>query len=87
MHHPKTIALGLAAEKIVQISACSIRCSVSTESGKIATWLDELLAPASSKLEQSAQAYTEFQTDKIIALHTCPLYSVARLESGALYWW
>lgn len=64
-----------------------MRCSVSTESGKVATWLDELLSPAASKLEHSAQAYTEFQTDKITSLFTCPLYTVARLESGSLYWW
>ncbi|CAG9834089.1 unnamed protein product [Diabrotica balteata] len=87
IHHPKTVALGLAGEKVTQLSACSMRCSVATESGKVATWLDELLAPASSKLEHAAQAYTEFQTDKIIALHTCPLYTVARLDSGSLYWW
>lgn len=87
VHHPKTIPLGLTGEKITQLSACSMRCSVSTESGKVATWLDELLTPASSKLEHAAQAYTEFQSDKIISLYTCPLYTVARLESGSLYWW
>lgn len=87
IHHPKTIPLGLTNEKVVHISACTARCSVSTESGKVATWLDELLAPAASKLEQAAQAYSEFQIDKISALHTCPLYTVAKLESGALYWW
>ncbi|XP_049822850.1 E3 ubiquitin-protein ligase UBR5 isoform X3 [Aethina tumida] len=87
IHHPKTVPLNLTSEKVVHLSACSTRCSVSTESGKVATWLDELLAPASTKLEHAAQAYTEFQTDKIVALHTCPLYTVARLDSGSLYWW
>lgn len=87
VHHPKTIPLGLVGERVVHLSACSTRCSVATESGKVATWLDELLAPAASKLEHAAQAYTEFQTDKITSLHTCPLYTVAKLESGALYWW
>lgn len=87
IYHPKTISLNLTNEKIIHLSACSIRCSVSTESGKVASWLDETLALASTKLEQPAQAYTEFQTDKIVSLHTCPLYTVARLESGALYWW
>lgn len=79
--------LGLASEKVVHLSACSTRCSVSTDNGKVATWLDELLAPAANKLEHAAQAYTEFHTDKIQALYTCPLYTVARLESGSLYWW
>ncbi|XP_064212813.1 E3 ubiquitin-protein ligase hyd-like [Tribolium castaneum] len=87
IHHPKTVPLGLMGEKIVHLSACCTRCSVSTESGKVATWLDELLAPAAAKLEHSAQAYSEFQTDKVAALYTCPLYTVAKLESGALYWW
>ncbi|RZC39465.1 E3 ubiquitin-protein ligase hyd, partial [Asbolus verrucosus] len=87
IHHPKTVPLGLMGEKVIHLSACSTRCSVSTENGKVATWLDELLAPAATKLEHSAQAYSEFQTDKIAALYTCPLYTVAKLESGALYWW
>ncbi|KAJ8966246.1 hypothetical protein NQ314_003661 [Rhamnusium bicolor] len=82
IHHPKTVALGLSGEKITQLSACSTRCTVSTETGKVATWLDELLSPAANKLEHAAQAYNEFQSDKITALYTCPLYTVARLESG-----
>ena len=31
--------------------------------------------------------FQEFLTDKITSLHTCSLYTCARLESGALYWW
>ncbi|XP_019763425.1 E3 ubiquitin-protein ligase UBR5 isoform X4 [Dendroctonus ponderosae] len=87
IHHPKTIALNLTNEKILHLSACSTRCSVATDSGKVATWLDELLAPAANKLEHAAQAYSEFQNDRITALFTCPLYTVSKLESGALYWW
>jgi len=77
----------LITEKIVNISATAIRCSVSTESGKVATWLDELLGHVASRLEHPAQAFTEFTLDKIVSLHTCALYTVARLESGTLYWW
>ncbi|XP_021934340.1 E3 ubiquitin-protein ligase UBR5 isoform X2 [Zootermopsis nevadensis] len=87
IHHPKTVALGLLSERIVQISATVIRCSVATESGKVATWLDELLNHAAVKLEHPAQSFTEFTVDHIVSLHTCTLYTVARLESGALYWW
>ncbi|KAJ8960750.1 hypothetical protein NQ318_020043 [Aromia moschata] len=87
IHHPKTVALGLAGEKVAHLSACSTRCTVATETGKVATWLDEMLSPAANKLEHAAQAYNEFQTDRIQALYTCPLYTVARLESGSLYWW
>ncbi|KAG8316437.1 E3 ubiquitin-protein ligase ubr5 [Homalodisca vitripennis] len=87
LHHPKTLALGLATEKVVLLSATAIRCSVSTDSGKVATWLDELLSHAAGKLEHPATAFTEFTLDRISSLYTCTLYSVARLESGALYWW
>jgi E3 ubiquitin-protein ligase EDD1 len=87
IHHPKTVALGLLSERIVQISATVIRCSVATESGKVATWMDELLNHAALKLEHPAQSFTEFTVDRIVSLHTCALYTVSRLESGALYWW
>lgn len=88
IHHPKIMSLNLVNERITHLSATSIRCSVATESGKVATFLDEVLSScASSKLEQTAQQYTEFQQDRVISLHTCELYTVARLESGALYWW
>lgn len=87
IHHPKTISLSLTTEKVINISATAIRCSVSTETGKVATWLDELLGHVASRLEHPAQAFTEFTLDKIISLHTCALYTVAKLESGTLYWW
>nr|CAD7453418.1 unnamed protein product [Timema tahoe] len=87
IHHPKTIPLALVSEHVVQISGTVIRCSVATESGKVATWLDELLSHAAAKLEHPAQSCTEFSLDRISSLHTCTLYTVARLDSGALYWW
>ncbi|CAL4094503.1 unnamed protein product, partial [Meganyctiphanes norvegica] len=87
VHHPKTVPLGLVGEKVVAISAASVRCSVATESGKIATWLDETLAEVATKLEQPAQTAPELQNERIVSLHTCQLYSLAWCESGALYWW
>ncbi|BFZ21562.1 hypothetical protein BsWGS_24601 [Bradybaena similaris] len=87
IHHPKTSALGLVQEKITLLSACMVRASVLTESGKIATWLDDSLNSVSAKLEHPAQHFSEFQSDRVVSLHTCSLYSCARLESGALYWW
>ncbi|GAB1606363.1 E3 ubiquitin-protein ligase UBR5-like [Argonauta hians] len=86
-HHPKGAALGLTGEKIVGLSACSVRASVFLESGKVATWVDDSLNIVAAKLEHPAQTFPEFQTDKILSLHTCSLYTCARLESGALYWW
>lgn len=87
IHHPKTQPLGLAFDKISHISATTIRCSVVTESGKIATWMDEQLGHAGNKLEHAATSYPEFTLDKITSLHTCSLYTVARTESGELFWW
>ena len=87
IHHPKTIALSLQHEKIIGISACSVRASVYTESDKVATWIDDTLTIVAQKLEHSAQSFPEFQSDKIASLHTCSLFTCARLESGALYWW
>ncbi|KAG5682285.1 hypothetical protein PVAND_011645 [Polypedilum vanderplanki] len=87
VHHPKVQTLALTYEKIVHISATTIRCSVVTESGKIATWIDEQLGYAGNKLEHQATSYPEFTLDKITSLHTCSLYTIARTESGELFWW
>ena len=63
------------------------RCSVVTESGKIATWYDESVSHVCGKLEHPATLYPEFQADKIVSLHTCVLYTAVQLESGAIFWW
>jgi len=57
IHHPKTIALGLTQEKILGISACSVRASVFTESDKVATWVDDTLNVVAMKLEHPAQSF------------------------------
>lgn len=59
MHHPKAVPLGLSGERVVAISAAGVRCSVATESGRVATWLDETLADVATKLEQPAQSFPE----------------------------
>lgn len=59
VHHPKAVPLGLSGERVVAISAAGVRCSVATESGRVATWLDETLADVATKLEQPAQAFPE----------------------------
>lgn len=85
--HPKTIPLNLVSEKVIHISATSIRCTVATESNRIATWMDELLGHAGLKLEHSAITLPDLSMDKIQSLHTCSLYSVARTENGGIFWW
>lgn len=87
IRHPKVIPLGLQNERIMGLSACGVRASVFTESNKVATWVDDTLNSVASKLEHPAQTFPEFQSDKIVSLHTCSLYTCARLESSALYWW
>ena len=63
------------------------RCSVVTDSGKIATWYDESVNHVCGKLEHPATMYPDFQSDKIVSLHTCVLFTAVRLESGSIYWW
>lgn len=85
--HPKTQTLNLIYEKILHISATSIRCTVATENNRVATWMDEQLGHAGSKLEHAAATFPEFSCEKIQALYTCTLYTVARTEGSHLYWW
>lgn len=86
--HPKTLLLNLVYEKVVHISATAIRCSVATEQQRIATWMDEQLGQAAAgKLEHSATAFAELGTERIAGLYTCTMYTVVRMDSGALYWW
>ncbi|XP_078331394.1 E3 ubiquitin-protein ligase UBR5-like isoform X2 [Crassostrea virginica] len=87
IRHPKVLALGLQNERIMGLSACGVRASVFTESNKVATWVDDTLNSVASRLEHPAQTFPEFQSDRIVSLHTCSLYTCTRLESSALYWW
>ncbi|XP_077488259.1 E3 ubiquitin-protein ligase hyd isoform X5 [Amblyomma americanum] len=87
IHHPKTLSLGLGGERCLLLEARCVRATVVTESGRVATWLDDSLAPVAPKLEQPAQSFPEFQQDPVAALYVCSLYSCVRLQSGALYWW
>lgn len=53
-YHPKVPSLGLLQEKVTLLSASCIRATVATESGKLATWIDESIAPLATKLEHPA---------------------------------
>ncbi|ELW68413.1 E3 ubiquitin-protein ligase UBR5 [Tupaia chinensis] len=86
LHHPRAAFLGLTNEKIVLLSANSIRATVATENNKVATWVDETLSSVASKLEHTAQTYSELQGERIVSLHCCALYTCAQLENN-LYWW
>lgn len=83
--HPKTLPLNLN-EKIEQISANFIRCSVVTVSDRVATWMDEQLGYIGAKLEHAAILYNEFILDPIVSLNVCSLYTAVRTEHN-IYWW
>lgn len=87
VHHPKTISLNLLYEKIKHISATSIRCTVATESNRVATWMDELLGTAGTKLEHNNVLSHDMGSDKISNVYTCALYTVVKTENNSLFWW
>lgn len=49
--------------------------------------MDDLLGHAGSKLEHTSMSFLDFSADKIMSLHTCTLYTVARTDNGGLFWW
>ncbi|XP_064474178.1 E3 ubiquitin-protein ligase UBR5-like isoform X2 [Ornithodoros turicata] len=88
IHHPKTVSLGLLGERCVLVEGRCVRATVVTESGRVATWVDDALGPAvSQRLEHPAQVFPELQGEPVSALYVCSLYTCVRLQSGALYWW
>ncbi|CAL8144298.1 unnamed protein product [Orchesella dallaii] len=86
--HPRAPGLGLSNEKVTLVSSSLIRCTVATESGKVATWMDESIAHVSSRLEHGSAAFHDsFQNQKFTQLFVCNLYSLIRTENNHLYWW
>ncbi|XP_030371392.1 E3 ubiquitin-protein ligase hyd isoform X3 [Scaptodrosophila lebanonensis] len=86
IYHPKTLPLNIT-EKVELISANFIRCSVVTESNRVATWMDEQLGQHGAKLEHSAYVFNEFIMDPISTIHVCSLYTAVKTESNTIYWW
>jgi len=70
----------------LDIIICDMTICLNTDL-QVATWVDDSLNIVCAKLEHPAQMFAEFQTDRIVSLHVCSLYTCARLESGNLYWW
>lgn len=90
--HPKVPSLGLLAEKVTHLSASCIRASVVTESGKVATWIDESVCSVASKLEHPAvtSAISESLAAsclKISALYVSSYMSCVQMSNGGLFWW
>lgn len=88
MTHPRAPGLGLTNEKVTLVAASLIRCSVATESGKVATWMDESIAHVSGRLEHGVGSFHDaFQGQKVSQIFVCNLYSFVRTEGNVLYWW
>lgn len=97
-YHPKVLSLGLLQEKITLLSASCIRASVATESGKVATWIDESISPITTKLEHPATLITidpsypatgsnSHSSIRITSLHVSSFMSCVQLSNGGIYWW
>ncbi|XP_017092018.2 E3 ubiquitin-protein ligase hyd [Drosophila bipectinata] len=86
VYHPKTVTLNIT-ERVELISANFIRCSVVTETNRVATWMDEQLGYLGAKLEHNSCSFNEFISDPITKIHVCSLYTVVRTESNNIYWW
>ncbi|XP_017846381.1 E3 ubiquitin-protein ligase hyd isoform X2 [Drosophila busckii] len=86
VYHPKTITLNIA-EKVELMSANFIRCSIVTESNRVATWMDEQLGYLGAKLEHTSIAFNEFNLDPIQTIHVCSLYTAVRTDNNNIYWW
>ncbi|XP_011188197.2 E3 ubiquitin-protein ligase hyd isoform X1 [Zeugodacus cucurbitae] len=85
-YHPKTVSLNIN-EKVGQVSANFIRCSVVTESGRVATWMDDQIGYLGAKLEHPTIMFNEFVMDPIASINVCSLYTAVRTENNNIYWW
>ncbi|XP_016930962.4 E3 ubiquitin-protein ligase hyd [Drosophila suzukii] len=86
VYHPKTAALNIT-ERVELISANFIRCSVVTETNRVATWMDEQLGYLGAKLEHNSCSFNEFISDNITKIYVCSLYTVVKTDSNNIYWW
>lgn len=89
IRHPRAGWLATERDRLVGLSCCLIRASVLSESGQVATWLDETIAPLASRLEHPL---TNFEADlatgdHIVGLHSASQVTVAHTSSGHVYWW
>lgn len=95
VNHPKTLFLQLLNEKICGLSSSTVRAACWTESGKIASWLDETIdIPSTVKYQTPAQQFlavdsqgTQLNTDIILEMSSSSLFTLIRMSSGQIYWW
>ena len=94
MHHPRIAHLDLQNEFIVSLAASALRCSVVTQSGRVATWMDPVVASYCAKLEHGptllldGSHYENLVTiDLIKEIKVCDLFTVVATSNARLYWW
>lgn len=74
-NHPRAGFLGLANincngstippnDRVTMLSASAIRASLVTESGRVATWMDETVSHICGKLEHTATAFPDLSGDR-----------------------
>lgn len=86
--HPKTLTLQLFNEKIIRLSASTIRASVLTENNRLATWIDDSLgSQVNFKFQHPVQELTSPIPHHILDLQTSPLFTVIRTDNNSLYWY
>lgn len=101
--HPKTCELDLVGERVVGLSTSSARATVWTESGKLASWLDESVESAStrrfetrahvmstessSKDPERSRSQQPTLKDAIVETSTTGLFSLVRLAGSGLVYW
>nr|XP_018673161.1 E3 ubiquitin-protein ligase UBR5 isoform X2 [Ciona intestinalis] len=85
--HPRTEFLELGEDKISFLATSSIRASVVTEGGAVATWMDETVCAHTGSLESPRQPSDSLRNEKVKSLCICPLYSAVLTEAGRVYWW
>uniref|UniRef100_H2Y8U7 UBR-type domain-containing protein n=1 Tax=Ciona savignyi TaxID=51511 RepID=H2Y8U7_CIOSA len=85
--HPRTEFLELGDDKISFLAASSIRSSVVTEGGAVATWMDESVSNHTRSLESPRSLSESLRSEKVKLLTVCPLYSAVLTETGRVFWW
>nr|CAB3267473.1 E3 ubiquitin-protein ligase UBR5-like [Phallusia mammillata] len=85
--HPRSKFLNLENHKISMLATCSLRASIVTEGGAMATWMDESVSCHTMSLDQPCSAMDVIEMEVVKSLHVCPLYSAVLTQQGRVYWW
>jgi len=86
--HPLAKNLRLVGKHICMVDASSVRASVVTSDGCLATWVDESISPHCSEvLNVPATCYDSMRHESIVKLNVCSMFSAVLCKSNVIYWW